>query len=873
MIFTVTVDFYDPYPETSGGLVRPYELFSFSKNPIDWFEFGLKISLLLYVKFEVRIKVWGVKIILYEFYEEHEEVLLDLGPFAPGATKRIVECGADGTMLLKNPTDSEELKCIGLGGGGAETIECNKGDAIMTCRNVESVQAEQSSASTNIVLFGIQSEVDLSGFTMMATLKLDYRRSGGTIIADGLITIDGTGSQLGTFRNIFSNPPNAVFIDFPEPENDDLETSIGADCNTVWNLNGYSNLVVYALDIMSGCLITATGGLKRATLVLDFTPFWNTNSCSNGSQIVTVEKDGDNTKFTVENPTSTNTILVGSNFKNFILDMSDCNDVVNIMNMTSEQAGSVSVNLNDGDDQITIGNGLFSLTNSIKKNVYVYGGDGQDTIIVNDGLFGPTTRQGLLNAYALQKLTGSASNSINFEEMEHVRLNLSGKASYNDLTVATTPEDSSTTISVVGASSMDPFANVINVFDSQGDLTIEAGYGDNHIAVYNVEGGLTATAMGGDNIITVEDVRDDVVMAAGAGSDTITISNTGGSLTLNAGGGDNTILIDDTVGAINNLESGDGEDTITISNTGGSLFMDTGSTNMAAGAGSDTITISNTGANTGGSLTLNAGGGNNTISIDDTVGAIDSLTSGDGEDIITVHETRGNITLMSGGGDDNLLIYDSYGQSITVYAGAGNDDINFTGMAENLLANFYGDEGNDRIDFDGRGGTNDGTVNTFDGSTLRWSGGDGRDTAKIIFTSFGTTTYELFEDTLDENKLIVECADFDCNLLSRENFLANIHDVDNPQSTVERIQIERIRVDGDGACTTDEELYDCSKDCWTPTAEIPSGISLFLNGGNNSAFFDDTIAPFDVNGGPENDGKFIVKYDCFGLILCRGSRT
>ena len=238
-----------------------------------------------------------------------------------------------------------------------------------------------------------------------------------------------------------------------------------------------------------------------------------------------------------------------------------------------------------------------------------------------------------------------------------------------------------------------------------------------------------------------------------------------------------------------------------------------------------------------------------------------------------MHETRGNITLMSGGGDDNLLIYDSYGQSITVYAGAGNDDINFTGMAENLLANFYGDEGNDRIDFDGRGGTNDGTVNTFDGSTLRWSGGDGRDTAKIIFTSFGTTTYELFEDTLDENKLIVECADFDCNLLSRENFLANIHDVDNPQSTVERIQIERIRVDGDGACTTDEELYDCSKDCWTPTAEIPSGISLFLNGGNNSAFFDDTIAPFDVNGGPENDGKFIVKYDCFGLILCRGSRT
>jgi hypothetical protein len=30
-----TIDFYDPYPDTSGGLVRPFEMFSFSKNPID----------------------------------------------------------------------------------------------------------------------------------------------------------------------------------------------------------------------------------------------------------------------------------------------------------------------------------------------------------------------------------------------------------------------------------------------------------------------------------------------------------------------------------------------------------------------------------------------------------------------------------------------------------------------------------------------------------------------------------------------------------------------------------------------------------------------------------------------------------------------
>jgi hypothetical protein len=51
--FTAEIDFYDPFPETSGGLVRPFELVSISTNPFEWFEYKFRIS----VFFNVYIQV------------------------------------------------------------------------------------------------------------------------------------------------------------------------------------------------------------------------------------------------------------------------------------------------------------------------------------------------------------------------------------------------------------------------------------------------------------------------------------------------------------------------------------------------------------------------------------------------------------------------------------------------------------------------------------------------------------------------------------------------------------------------------------------------------------------------------------------------
>jgi hypothetical protein len=51
--FTVVLDFYDPFPETSGGLIRPYELLALGSTPLDWFEITLTISVSLSAYVEV----------------------------------------------------------------------------------------------------------------------------------------------------------------------------------------------------------------------------------------------------------------------------------------------------------------------------------------------------------------------------------------------------------------------------------------------------------------------------------------------------------------------------------------------------------------------------------------------------------------------------------------------------------------------------------------------------------------------------------------------------------------------------------------------------------------------------------------------------
>ena len=144
---------------------------------------------------------------------------------------------------------------------------------------------------------------------------------------------------------------------------------------------------------------------------------------------------------------------------------------------------------------------------------------------------------------------------------------------------------------------------------------------------------------------------------------------------------------------------------------------------------------------------------------------------------------------------------------------------------------------------DGRGNSTFPT-NSMDTAEITWKGGLGNDEMDAYFTSAGDTTIHLTDDTLDvdgTDQLNLYCADFACNLLSRENFVANLHDLESLNtSTVERIDILRDE-DGDG---------------WQPHVSIQS-LFVDLNDGENSMFFDDTMAQMQVYGGKDADSFYV----------------
>jgi hypothetical protein len=73
----------------------------------------------------------------------------------------------------------------------------------------------------------------------------------------------------------------------------------------------------------------------------------------------------------------------------------------------------------------------------------------------------------------------------------------------------------------------------------------------------------------------------------------------------------------------------------------------------------------------------------------------------------------------------------------------------------------------------------------LDMTLVRWSGGNGGDTINAVFASSGTTNIDLFDDTAGVNQLNIACTDFVCNVLSQENFIANIHNMSDSESSVE----------------------------------------------------------------------------------------
>ena len=349
------------------------------------------------------------------------------------------------------------------------------------------------------------------------------------------------------------------------------------------------------------------------------------------------------------------------------------------------------------------------------------------------------------------------------------------------------------------------------------------------IKAYAIQSGCVITANGGDETDSV------LKIDFGFGEDepcvdgnSITLSASGSSVVariIRAADGSDTTL---TVGArFKDIEikGSQCEDEISVENT----LEDAGSISIDGGGGDDTIII---GTNSTGldeiyadSLNLGGGLGNDVVWINDfgsadeellgelEVGSVNNLLNnvnrsldynGFEEVVISLSQGVNEFLVISTPPESTTYIYmqdmedvltiNSTQGDLYAYGGAGNDKFFIYGGGDNVTTEIYGEADNDTMVVDGSEGNTALAVNTLDTGTIRWSGGDDKDLIRVVLTSSGTgeTNVDLFDDLDGVNSLEIDCVDFACYLLSRENFIANIHNISDNSSSVERVNLDRV---------------------------------------------------------------------------------
>jgi hypothetical protein len=342
--FVATADIFDPFPDTSGGLVRPYELITYQGiNPINWFEFTLSIYFELEMYLRVQIWFFFGTIVVYELSYSIREELIEPIDIKPRAVTAIAEV-LDGELQLSADAVGEAavsgLECVSQDGTlGDETIECSIGGKFATGEGVSLLSLSTGSSSPPFMSFAsIQSPIVLG---KVGSLTLDYSSSGSTILTTGAIAIGASSIQAGIASVQFTEVQQAS-LTLPFPEVQDLTTTL-SDCNHAYSLVGHTNIIIEADKILVGCSVEATGGENVASVLVDF----GTGECEDGNH-VTVSTDAGST--TVElyraKDLLTKTFRFGSAFQVFEFHMSGCNDVVTVLKTLST---TLSVRVDGGE--------------------------------------------------------------------------------------------------------------------------------------------------------------------------------------------------------------------------------------------------------------------------------------------------------------------------------------------------------------------------------------------------------------------------------------------------------------------------------------------------------------------------------------------
>ena len=708
------------------------------------------------------------------------------------------------------------------------SVNANGTEVVWVSRELEPAFDFSNSNTYDCILAPIDLGDEVSGGVVLDYTKCQFTKqeisiSGEKILADEAFSVSY--ERLGNAK-----------IMLPSPAQDFLVTRFSSGCNSNTILEGFSNLVVQANLIQSGCSIKADGTMSDATLTIDF-GYESNAACVNGFEVILTQGMA-----LIKRNDATIEIQIGASFRDILIKMSNCDDIVSVEE-TFANAASVEISGGGGNDKVYVGSSSSAFDQIIHANIVAHGnsGDSDELIIIDSA--SSKEKSTVLRAKKLTGLHAPIANSdvlksIDFDGFN--KLDISLPNATNNLEVKSTETDTST---IIRTSENGDKADMVEIESTDGELFLYTYGGEDDISIDNPQADLFVFSSGGEDTVTVENAEGSVFIHTGEGIgtvtvlkalgdvtittgdelDTITIENASGNVDVNAGGGMNEILVL-FAGGIVDITTGDAIDNVTVQAAYGDV-------NITTGDGMNTVRVENAGAaleiSTGhhvdvvtvlkaqGDATITTRGEMDIVTVEEALAALHIDTGGD-EDNVSVLSVQGYMYVNTGDGDDVVTVLNA-GENFLIETGEDDDVISIYAFEPGNIGTIFGGGGDDILNIDGTGNHSI-QENTFDGSTIRFSGGAGDDEVNTIFTSAGISNLDLFDDFGGDNFLNIECANFACYVLSRENFLANIHDTDDPNSTVERINIDRYFDDSMG-----EEGE------WVPTARI-SSVFLGLNG-------------------------------------------
>ncbi len=625
--------------------------------------------------------------------------------------------GQSGTdTLLFNGSNVSENITISANGSRARLFR-DVGNVTMDLSSIEHIQLDVLGGADNITVD------NLSG-TGVKLVAVDLASPPGSGQGDGqadTVTVNGTDTKNhvtiasdGAAVTV-SGLPATVTIAGAEGSNDSLIINGlgGNDVIDASQLNaGQINLTIDGgdgNDTITGSrgndvLIggagndTVTGGAGNDVALLgdgDDTFIWNPGD---GSDIVEGQAGDDTLRFNGSNANETITVSANGSRVRLFRDVGNVTMDINDVESTVVSAGA-------GDDVITAGNGLASLTQLTLDggagNDTITGGDGNDILIGGDG--NDTVAGGRGNDVAS---LGSGDDTFVWNPGDGSDT-VDGQSGTDTLLFNGSNVSENITISANGSRA--------RLFRDVGNVTMDLS-GIEHIQL-NVLGGADNITVDNLSGTGVKQVAIDLASPPGSGqgdgqADTVTVNGTDTKNPITIAGDGAVITVSGLPATVTIAGAEGSNDSLIINGLGGNDVIDASQLN----AGQI-------------NLTIDGGDGNDTIT---GSSGNDVLIGGAGNDTVT--GGRGNDVALLGGGDDTFIWNPGDGSDI-VEGQAGNDTLRFNGSnadetitvsANGSRVRLFRDVGNVTMDLNGvenirlnaLGGADSITVNDLSGTDV-----------------------------------------------------------------------------------------------------------------------------------------------------------